>query len=342
MSTVLVTGGCGFIGSHQSVNLLQAGHEVVIVDDLSNSEADVLDRIADLGGRAPRFHQLDVRDTDAVARVLADAGCTDIIHFAGRKHVAESMEVPVGYLDVNVNGLLSVVQAADRVGVRRLIFSSSGSVYGNADTFPIPETAPFRPSNPYSASKAVCEQILAALCAADPRWSVIALRYFNPAGAHSSGLIGEQSSIVSNIVPVVMEVAVGRRDHLVVHGVNLGTSDGTAVRDFIHVMDVAEAHARAVELLAASSGFEVLNIGRGIGVSVREVIAATEAVVGRSLPVVEGDPRPGDVPVLYGDTTLASRRLGLASYRGLDEICGDAWRFIVNRRERVAAGGLPA
>lgn len=327
MSTVLVTGGCGFIGSHQAVNLLEDGHDVVIVDDLSNSDAGVLERITALAGRAPRFHQLDVRDTSAMEAVVGDHGCTAIIHFAGRKHVAESMEVPVDYLEGNVNGLLSVVRAADRVGVRRLIFSSSGSVYGNADTFPIPEAAPFRPSNPYSASKAVCEQVLSALCAADRRWSAIALRYFNPAGAHPSGLIGEQSSIVSNIVPVVMEVAAGRRDHVVVHGVDLPTPDGTAVRDFIHVMDVAEAHARAVDLVARSTGFEVLNVGRGIGVSVREVIAAAERVVGRALPVVEGEPRPGDVPVLYGDTSRAERRLGRHAVRDIDDICRDAWRF---------------
>ena len=317
----MVTGGCGFIGSHQAVNLLDAGHEVVIVDDLSNSSDSVLERIAALAGRAPGFHHLDVRDTAAMAGLLRRHGVDAIIHFAGRKHVAESVAEPLGYFDVNVAGLLSVLNAADQVGVRRLIFSSSGSVYGHAPVFPIPETVEPAPTNPYSLSKATCERLLASLCQADPRWSVVALRYFNPAGAHPSGLIGEESTIVSNIVPVVMAVAAGDRPELVLHGVDLPTPDGTAVRDYIHVVDVAEAHRRALGLLlddgtGTGTGYEVLNIGRGVGVSLREVIAATEAVIGRRLAVLSGEPRPGDVPALYGDTTLATKRLGLDSYRG--------------------------
>jgi UDP-glucose 4-epimerase len=331
LTSILVTGGCGFIGSHQAVSLLEAGHEVVLVDDLSNADEGVIDRIATLAGQRPAFHRLDVRDTDRLAWVLAEHGCSAIVHFAGRKHVAESVEQPLGYFDVNLTGLLSLLKAADDTGVRKLLFSSSGSVYGDAKVFPIPEATEPAPTNPYSLSKAICERILASLCSVDPRWSVMALRYFNPAGAHPSGAIGEDSSLVSNIVPVVMEVAAGDRPSLTIHGVDHPTPDGTALRDFIHVMDVAEAHRRALTLLDDGPGFEVLNIGRGVGVSVREVIAATERVTGRRLVTVEGPPRPGDVAALYGDTGKAERRLGPINYRALDDICRDAWRFKLGR-----------
>jgi UDP-glucose 4-epimerase len=326
--SVLLTGGCGFIGSHQAVVLLEGGHDVVIVDDLSNARVDVVDRITELAGRRPHFVQLDVRDTEALADVIVDNGCGSIVHFAGLKHVAESMERAVDYFDVNVAGLTSLLQAANRTGVRRLIFSSSGSIYGDATEVPIPETAPARPSNPYSHSKWICEQILSRLCAVDPQWSVIALRYFNPAGAHPSGLIGEDPThLVSNLLPVLMEAAVGRRESVTVFGTDFDTPDGTAIRDYVHVMDVAAGHAAALDLLAGARGFEALNIGRGEGVSVRQLVAATEAVLGRAITVVEGPRRPGDVAALAADTRRSRDRLGLVAYRPVAEIVEDAWRF---------------
>lgn len=326
--SVLLTGGCGFIGSHQAVALLQAGHEVVIVDDLSNSRVEVIDRIAEVAGSLPSFVELDVRDVDAVTQVLGDHSCQSIVHFAALKHVAESMDRPIDYFHVNVGGMASLLQAAERTGVRRMIFSSSGSIYGNAQQVPIPETATPQPTNPYSRSKWICEQMLSQLCAADPTWSVIALRYFNPAGAHPSGLIGEDPThLVTNLLPVLMEVALGRRESITIHGTDFATPDGTAVRDYVHVMDVALAHALALDLLDRSHGFEALNVGRGEGVSVRQLVTVVEVVTGRSLPVVEGPRRPGDVAALAADTVRSCNRLGPIDYRGLSEIVADAWRF---------------
>ncbi|MDH3680686.1 MAG: UDP-glucose 4-epimerase GalE [Acidimicrobiia bacterium] len=329
---ILLTGGCGFIGSHQAVVLLDAGHEVVLVDDLSNSRASVVARISAITGSEPALHVHDVRDVDRLSNLMASIDCEAIIHFAGMKHVAESVERPIDYLDANIGGLTSVLQAADQVGVRRLIFSSSGSVYGPSIRFPIPEHAPKAPTNPYSLSKSLCEDLLESVCACDTSWSVVALRYFNPAGAHPSGLIGEDpTQLASNVLPVIMEAAARRRASVPIFGTDLATPDGTAVRDFVHVMDVAEAHRRALDLLE-SPGFEVLNIGRGVGVSVRELIAATARVIGQPLPTIDCEPRPGDVPALYAATDRAERRLGRWDYRGLDDICRDAWRFRTNAR----------
>ncbi len=329
---ILLSGGCGFIGSHQAVILLEAGHEVVVVDDLSNARASVVDRIAHIAGRRPEFFELDVRDTEALARIMVSTGCDSIIHFAGLKHVAESMERAVDYLDVNVGGLTSVLRAADTAGARRLIFSSSGSIYGPATEIPIPEHAPIQPTNPYSRSKAICEEILSTVCAVDPGWSVMSLRYFNPAGAHPSGLIGEDPThLISNIVPVVMETATGDRDAVPVYGTDFDTPDGTAIRDYIHVMDVVEAHAGALDLLSDNPGFEALNIGRGEGVSVRQLIAAAEKALDRSIPFTEGPRRPGDVAALVAATELSRKRLGHTEFRTVDEIFGDAWRFRMGR-----------
>lgn len=325
---ILLTGGCGFIGSHQAVVLLDAGHDVVIVDDLSNARASVIDRITEVAGRAPEFRPLDVRDTDSLTKAMADTGCEAIIHFAGLKHVAESMERPIDYLDVNLAGMTSLLQAADDTGIRHLIFSSSGSIYGHADQVPIPEEAPVRPSNPYSRSKALCEEVLSQVCAVDDSWSVMALRYFNPAGAHPSGLIGEDPThLVSNLLPVLMEAATGARDEVLIYGDDFDTPDGTPVRDYVHVMDVAVAHARALDLIMDQRGFEALNIGRGEGVSVRQLISATEQVLGRPIPVRLHGRRPGDVPALAADTTRSRSRLGMTDYQSVETIIEDAWRF---------------
>lgn len=327
-SRVLLTGGCGFIGSHQAVVLAEAGHEVVIVDDLTNARADVVDRIEQISGSRPEFHQLDVRNTEALMKVMADSGCSSIIHFAGLKHVRESMERAVDYLDVNVAGLTSLLQAGAGAGIRNLIFSSSGSIYGSTREVPILESTEPQPTNPYSRSKWICEQILAQLCAVEPEWSVIALRYFNPAGAHPSGLIGEDPThLISNLVPVLMEAGCENLDAVPIFGTDFDTPDGTALRDYVHVMDVARAHASALDLLPTSSGFEALNIGRGEGVSVRELIAAAELAIGRPLAVDEQGRRPGDVPSLVAATDRAKERLGLDGYQSIEEILADAWRY---------------
>ncbi len=327
-SRVLLTGGCGFIGSHQAVVLAEAGHEVVIVDDLTNARADVVDRIEQISGSRPEFHQLDVRNTEALMKVMADSGCTSIIHFAGLKHVRESMERAVDYLDVNVAGLTSLLQAGAGAGVRNLIFSSSGSIYGSTREVPILESTEPQPTNPYSSSKWICEQILAQLCAVEPAWSVIALRYFNPAGAHPSGLIGEDPThLISNLVPVLMEAGCGDLDAVPVFGTDFDTPDGTALRDYVHVMDVAKAHASALDLLPTSTGFEALNIGRGEGVSVLDLVTAAQNALGQEITVETGPRRPGDVPALVADTRRGHDRLGLAEYQDLEAIFRDAWRF---------------
>ncbi len=325
---VLLTGGCGFIGSHQAVALIEAGHEVVLVDDLTNARAGVVDCIAEITGARPDFHRLDVRDGESLSKVLVETGSEAIIHFAGLKHVAESMERPFDYLDVNVAGMTSLLQAANGAGVRRLIFSSSGSIYGTAEQVPIDEDTPPRPTNPYSHSKWICEQMLERVCAVEPDWRVISLRYFNPAGAHPSGLIGEDPThLISNIVPVLMEAAVGSIDRVPVYGDDFDTPDGTAVRDYVHVLDVARAHAAALELLDGPPGYEALNIGRGEGVSVRQLIQAAERAIGRPLDTEERPRRPGDVAALVAATDRARKRLDLGDYRSVDDILQDAWRF---------------
>lgn len=329
---ILVTGGCGFIGSHQAVDLLDAGHEVTLVDDLSNARAGVVERIGQVAGRTPAFVQLDMRDTTALTDLMVENSFDAVIHFAGLKHVRESMERPIDYLDVNLAGLTSLLQAADDAGTTKLLFSSSGSIYGEATTVPIPEEAAVRPTNPYSRSKAICEQVLSTVCSVDDRWSVVALRYFNPTGAHPSGLLGEDPThLISNIVPVLMEVASGAMDALTIFGTDFDTPDGTAIRDYVHVMDVARAHTAALDLLEQSTGFEALNIGRGEGVSVREIVAATERVIGRPLPVSEHQRRPGDVAALAADTTRSKQRLGMVDYQTIDTMLADAWRFRVGR-----------
>jgi UDP-glucose 4-epimerase len=325
---VLVTGGTGFIGSHQVVALAAAGHEPVVVDDLSNSSERVLGRLEQLTGGSVPFSRVDLRDRDGLRRAFEQHQPEAVIHFAARKHVPESVEQPFIYYDVNLGGLLSLIEVMDQTGVRTLVFSSSGSVYGNATRLPIPEDEPHRPTNPYSTTKSMGERILTDLCVAESSWSVMALRYFNPAGAHPSGLIGEDpTGRVSNLLPVLMHIAVGALPELVINGDDFDTPDGTGVRDYVHVMDVADAHVRALDALTGRLGFSALNIGRGEGVSVLQVVEAVEAVTGLSIPRRFGPRRPGDVAALYADTTEAVRVLGFERYADLHQICADAWRW---------------
>jgi UDP-glucose 4-epimerase len=325
---ILVTGGTGFVGSHTVVALIEAGRQVHIVDDLSNSSAVVIDRIDAITGTRPGFTRLDVRDTAAVRTVLDAEQSDALIHFAAHKHVAESVEKPLEYYDNNLGSLTSVLRAARDSGLRKIVFSSSGSVYGNATRMPIPEDEPHRPTNPYSTTKSWGERILEDLCAQDPSWSVLALRYFNPAGAHPSGLIGEDpTGLRTNLLPVLLDVAAGATAELVVHGTDFDTPDGSGVRDYVHVMDVARAHVTALDRLADRSGFGATNIGRGEGVSVLQLADAVERATGRTIPRRFGPRRPGDVAALYGDTAQAARELGLTGYASLDELCADAWRW---------------
>ncbi|MCP3989205.1 MAG: UDP-glucose 4-epimerase GalE [Actinomycetia bacterium] len=325
---VVVTGGCGFIGSHQVVVLLEAGHDVLIIDDLSNSRCHVLDQVAAIAGRSPEFAHLNILETEEIHRALSSFRPDAMLHFAGMKHVAESRVRALDYHEANVGGLLSVLRAAKETSLRKLVFSSSASIYGETNALPIPETHPHNPSNPYSASKSMGERVLGDLCSSEPDWSVIALRYFNPSGAHPSGLLGEDPMGPSkNLLPKLLQACVSPRPVASVCGDDFNTPDGSGVRDYIHVMDVVETHLLALDRLTHQHGFTALNVGRGEGTSVLELISAVEQASGKTLEVEIGPRRPGDVSSLVGDTSKARQVLGPMTYRSIQEICNDAWNW---------------
>jgi UDP-glucose 4-epimerase len=326
--TVLLTGGAGYIGSHTCAVLLEAGHRVVVVDDLSNSSETSLERVRELAGGELAFHQLDVRDTDALDAVVVDEQITSVVHFAGLKAVGESTEQPLRYYDVNLGATFSLLQVLQRRAIRNLVFSSSATVYGEPETVPIDESAAVGATNPYGRTKQLIEVVLRDVAAADPAWNIVLLRYFNPVGAHPSGRIGEDpQGTPNNLMPFVMQVAVGRRDELVVFGDDYPTPDGTCIRDYIHVMDLAEGHRAAIERIDGLNGCRAVNLGTGAGSSVLELVAAASAAVGRDLPYRIGPRRPGDVPASFADASLAAELLGWKATRSLHEMCADAWRW---------------
>ena len=325
---LLVTGGAGYIGSHACVELLQAGYEVVVVDNLCNSRREVLGRIERIAGRAVAFHEGDVRDAATLRGLFREHAIDAVLHFAGLKAVEESIARPLDYYDNNVGGTLALCEAMAEAGVRRLVFSSSATVYGDPDTVPVGEDHPLRPANPYGRSKAMVESILQDLFRSDPAWKIALLRYFNPVGAHESGLIGEDpGGVPNNLMPFIAQVAVGRREALNVYGNDYPTPDGTGVRDYIHVVDLARGHLAALEKLAAASGVLTANLGTGRGYSVLEVVEAFRQASGRDIPYRIVARRPGDVAACYADPGLAARLLGWRAERGLEEMCRDAWRW---------------
>ncbi|MGI5373120.1 UDP-glucose 4-epimerase GalE [Streptomyces sp. CA-251387] len=327
--TVLVTGGAGFIGSHTCVELLDHGYEVVVVDNHANSSPHVLDRIAKTASRPlTAAHLVDVRDREALGHVFAAHRIDSVIHFAARKAVGESVERPVEYYDTNVGGTCALLSAMHEHGVHRLVFSSSCSVYGDARTLPLTEHSPVAPTNPYARTKLMCERVLEDICELLPQMRVLALRYFNPVGAHPSGLLGEDPcGVPDNLMPYVAQVAVGRRERLSVFGDDYPTPDGTGVRDYIHVMDVAEGHRVAVGHLDDSPGLRVFNLGTGAGTSVLELIAAFTEASGRPVPHQVVDRRPGDVAALVADASAVAEAWGWTTTRDLAAMCADAWRF---------------
>jgi UDP-glucose 4-epimerase len=325
---ILVTGGAGFIGSHTCVALIAAGYQPVVLDTLVNSDARSLHRVACITGVEPVLVRGDVRDAAALDRVFAEHAIGAVVHLAGLKAVGESVADPVSYYDVNLAGTLALVQAMARAGVRALVFSSSATVYGDAQLSPIPESAPCAAVNPYGRTKSMVETVLADLAHADPRWGIACLRYFNPVGAHESGLLGERPhGPPNNLMPYISQVAVGERDHLVVHGTDYDTVDGTGVRDYVHVMDVAEGHVAALRHAARSPGILMTNLGTGRGASVLEVVAAFERASGRHIAVHVGPRRPGDVPAYWADARGARDVLGWRARRDLDQMCADSWRW---------------
>lgn len=327
--TILVTGGAGYIGSHTLVELLNAGEQVVVLDNLSNASAKSLRRVARITGREPLFVQGDVRDGALLDRLFAEHGITAVVHFAGLKAVGQSVRQPLEYYDNNVNGSLVLVRAMRRAGVFRLVFSSSATVYGEPAHMPITEeVAVGGTTNPYGTSKLMVEQMLQDVAGSDNRWSIALLRYFNPVGAHESGLIGEDpNGIPNNLLPYIAQVAIGRLERLSVFGSDYATVDGTGVRDYIHVVDLALGHLKALQRLAAHPGVSVYNLGTGRGYSVLQMVRAFEQASGRPVPYVLVPRRPGDIAECWADPSKARQELGWVAERNLARMMADAWRW---------------
>ncbi len=334
MATLLITGGAGFIGSHTSLVLLEAGHHLVVLDDYSNGSPESLRRVEQLAGpvAAGRLQAIegDIRNPADLERAFAAAGAIEaVVHFAGLKAVGESVADPLRYWDVNLAGSRQLLATMRQAGCRTIVFSSSATLYGSPETVPIDETAPVQPVNPYGHTKAAVEQLLADLAASEPGWRIARLRYFNPVGAHPSGRIGEDpGGIPNNLFPFVTQVAVGRRPSLQVFGSDWPTPDGTGVRDYIHVMDLAEGHRAALDvLLVEPPQLLTLNLGSGQGHSVLDVVHAFERACGSPVPYALVPRRPGDVAVTVADPSLAGERLGWRTRRGLEDICRDGWAW---------------
>ena len=326
MALILITGGLGYIGSHTCVELLAAGYDVRIVDNLSNSKLAVLDRIAEISGRRPEFVRADVRDRQAISQALE--GCDAVIHFAGLKAVGESVAKPLLYYRNNVEGSIALFEAMTEAGVKTLVFSSSATVYGDPQSVPIREDAPLSATNPYGRSKLMIEDILRDVAQADPGWKIALLRYFNPVGAHASGRIGEDpNGIPNNLMPYVAQVAVGKLACLSVFGNDYPTPDGTGVRDYIHVVDLAKGHLAALAALARQGGLLTVNLGTGRGYSVLEMVKAFEQASGRPVPYRIAPRRAGDIATCYADPSLAASLFGWRAEKGLQDMCADAWRW---------------
>ena len=327
--SILVTGGTGYIGSHTCVELLNAGHEIVILDNLNNSHLEAVRRIERITGKKPVFIQGDIRDTQFIQKVLIDNKCTAVIHFAELKAVGESCEQPLKYYDYNVNGTLCLLNAMQQAGVKTLVFSSSATVYGDPEKLPIQENSPLKATNPYGRSKLIVEEMLRDLYASDPNWHIAILRYFNPVGAHKSGLIGEDpKGIPNNLMPIVAQVAGGRREKLHIWGNDYPTPDGTGVRDYIHIVDLAIGHLKALEALD-SAQCTAFNLGTGQGYSVMEVIHAFEHVSNKKITYEMAPRRSGDIAECYADPHLAKEQLGWEAKHGLREMCEDMWNWQV-------------
>lgn len=328
MGKILVTGGAGYIGSHTCVELLNEGHELVVIDNLINSRQEALNRVRTITGRDFAFYQQDVRNESALKTIFHEHQIDAVIHFAGLKAVGESVALPLEYYRNNLDSTMVLCEVMRQAGCKRLVFSSSATVYGVPEHVPITEDSPLFCTNPYGWTKFMNEQILRDIAAADPTWSIILLRYFNPIGAHSSGLIGEDpAGIPNNLMPFIAQVAVGRRPLLHIYGNDYQTVDGTGVRDYIHVVDLADGHCRAIDYTMSHSGAEMINLGTGMGCSVLEMVAAFEKASGRKIPYQIDPRRPGDIDASYADAHKAKTLLGWQAKLSLDEMCADTWRW---------------
>lgn len=328
--TVFVTGGTGFIGSHTVISLLQSGFDVVILDNLCNSSAKILPRLQQISGKSVPFYEGDIRDREVLRRIFAEHDIDSVIHFAGLKAVGESVAEPMKYYDNNVSGSLVLAEEMARAGVFNIVFSSSATVYGDPGKVPYAEDMkPGDTTNPYGTSKAMVERILTDIQKADPRWSVILLRYFNPIGAHQSGLIGEHpNGIPNNLLPYICQVAGGKLPYLSVFGDDYPTPDGTGMRDYIHVMDLAEGHVAAMKAKSHVPGVHLLNLGSGCAYSVLEIVRAFEAASGLTIPYQIKPRREGDLACVYADPTYTKQQTGWETKRDLPQMMEDAWRWV--------------
>ena len=325
---ILVTGGAGYIGSHICCELLSTGANVTVLDNFSNSSEVALERVRAISGQSIEVVSGDVRDESLLRTVFRGRRIDTVIHLAGLKAVGDSAKVPLEYYDNNVSGTITLCRIMQEAGVRQLIFSSSATVYGRPQFLPLTEDHPLAPASTYGRTKLMVEKILVDLCQSDPAWHVILLRYFNPIGAHSSGMIGEDPrGVPNNLLPFIAQVAMGRREHLTIFGDDYATPDGTGLRDYIHVMDLAESHVAALGHLAATNGSITVNVGTSRGYTVREVVAEFERASGRHIPCIVADRRSGDVDACYADAGLANRLLGWTARRDLRTMCADAWRW---------------
>jgi UDP-glucose 4-epimerase len=328
VNTILVTGGAGYIGSHTCLELLEAGYAVVAVDNLCNATADSLVRVQSITGKSLVFHQADVRDAGALSGIFAEHAIDAVIHFAGLKAVGESVQYPEKYFDYNLHGSQTLTGAMTDAGVFNLVFSSSATVYGISSDEPLTEDLPTHPANPYGDTKLAVEQHLHQLCEADQRWNAVSLRYFNPVGAHASGQIGESpTGIPNNLTPFITQVAIGKRDYLSIWGDDYPTVDGTGVRDYIHVVDLAQGHLAALAKLADQPGELIINLGTGRPYSVLEVLAAFEKAVGKAIPYQVKARRQGDVGTVFADTRKCQAVLGWQAQLDIESMAIDAWRW---------------
>ncbi|MCQ2541236.1 MAG: UDP-glucose 4-epimerase GalE [Lachnospiraceae bacterium] len=325
---ILVTGGTGYIGSHTCVELLNKGHEVVIFDNLFNSQIDVVDKIKSITGKDVKFYKADMLDKESMRPVFEENTFDAVIHFAGLKAVGESVQKPLWYYNNNITGTLNLCELMNEYNCKRIIFSSSATVYGNPATVPITEDFPLHTTNPYGSTKLMLEQILSDFCVPDKDWSVVLLRYFNPIGAHESALIGEKpNGIPNNLMPYIMQVAVGKLPELGVFGDDYDTPDGTGVRDYIHVVDLAKGHVNAVDKVTSTTGVNIYNLGTGNGYSVLDIVKAFEAANGVKIPYKIKERRAGDIATCYANPAKAREELGWEAKYDLERMCKDSWRF---------------
>ena len=328
--TILITGGAGFIGSHAAVELLESGYEIVIVDNLSNSQIESISRVKDLTGKTFSFYQTDLLDYEGLDKVFAENDITAVMHFAGLKAVGESVEKPLMYYHNNITGTLNLCGIMEKYKVKNFVFSSSATVYGDPEQVPIDESFPLSATNPYGRTKLMIEEILQDLYVADSSWRIAILRYFNPIGAHISGKIGENpTGIPNNLMPYITQVAIGKRQELQVFGNDYDTPDGTGVRDYIHVVDLVKGHIKALQYLEENDGIETFNLGTGKGYSVLDLINNFSSATEKEIPYKVVDRRPGDIGICYANPEKAKAKLGWEAEKDLQEMCQDSWKWQV-------------